>query len=350
MSLGPVMVDLAGPELEAEEREILRHPLVGGVILFTRNYREPEQVKALVEAIHAVRSPRLLVAVDQEGGRVQRFRDGFTPLPALRNLGRLFDREASRARRYARELGWLMATELREVGIDLSFAPVLDLDRGVSGVIGDRAFHGDPEAVADLAHHYVRGMREAGMEATGKHFPGHGSVAADSHLDLPVDERPLEEMLFQDLLPFERMAGEGIAAMMMAHVVYPAVDPLPASFSRIWIGEVLRGRLGFLGAVFSDDLSMEGAAGIGDHVDRALAALEAGCDMVIVCNNPEGRGRILDRLRWSPSPAQLLCLNRMHGRDAAPEADPAARLAAARELAARCEPGLWLDLEQDALS
>ncbi|MCK4950974.1 MAG: beta-N-acetylhexosaminidase, partial [Gammaproteobacteria bacterium] len=220
MSLGPVMVDVAGIELSSEEREMLQHPLVGGVILFTRNYQDVEQLERLVAELHAIREPRLLVSVDHEGGRVQRFREGFTRLPAVGRLSEIYNQDKKKARQYAEASGWLMASELRAVDIDFSFAPVLDLDRGVSTIIGDRAFHSSPEAVADLAHAYMHGMRKAGMEATGKHFPGHGAVAADSHLDLPVDNRRYEDIYAEDILPFERMIHYGLAAVMPAHVVY----------------------------------------------------------------------------------------------------------------------------------
>lgn len=314
MTLGPVMVDLAGLELQPEEREVLRHPLVGGVILFSRNYASPEQVEALVAEIHTAREPRLLVAVDQEGGRVQRFREGFTRLPPVRRLGELHDRDPDRARACAEATAWLMASELRAVGVDISFAPVLDLDRGVSTVIGDRAFHADPEAAAELARAYMVGMRQADMAATGKHFPGHGSVAADSHVDLPVDARPYADIAAEDLVVFERLIHAGIPAMMMAHVVYPDVDGVPASFSRRWVEGVLRRELGFQGVVFSDDLNMAAAGEMGDFVARAEAALEAGCDMLPVCNNPGGRDRILDGLGRVADPVSHLRLVRLHGR------------------------------------
>lgn len=324
------MVDVAGTALTAEEREALAHPLVGGVILFGRNYQSPEQVAALTADIHGLREPRLLVAVDQEGGRVQRFRDGFTRLPAVRGLGAVYDRDPRQALHYAQATGWLMASELRAVGVDISFAPVLDLDRGVSTVIGDRAFHGRAEAVADLAHAYMLGMRKAGMEATGKHFPGHGSVAADSHVAVPVDERPWEDIAAEDLVSFERMVHFGLAAVMMAHVVYPRVDPQPAGFSAHWIRQVLRTELDFRGAVFSDDLSMAAAETAGGYVDRARAALAAGCDMVLVCNSVQGRDQVLDGLPDPDDPVRPLRLARLHGKPA-PGLEPLRAGAAWRE-------------------
>ncbi len=309
------MLDLAGVELDPVERERLRHPLVGGVILFSRNYQAPEQVEALTREIHALREPRLLVAVDHEGGRVQRFREGFTELPAVRHLGRIYDENPRRARRLAETGGWLMATELRSVGVDFSFAPVLDLDRGLSRIIGDRAFHSHPEAVADLAHAYMRGMHRAGMAATGKHFPGHGSVAADSHTALPVDERELVDILAEDVVPFERMIHYGLEGIMPAHVIYPRVDNQTAGFSHRWLGEILRGQLGFQGVIFSDDLSMEGAKGAGDAVSRAKMALSAGCDMVLVCNDVAAVDQVLAGLGRHDDPVSHLRLVRMHGRE-----------------------------------
>lgn len=313
MTLGPVMVDLEGLELTSEERTFLRQPAVGGVILFSRNYESPEQVRELIDQVHGLRNPSLLVAVDQEGGRVQRFRDGFTRLPAVRHLGDVYDADRQRALALADTSGWLMAAELRAVGVDLSFAPVLDLDRGVSTVIGDRAFHSRPEACAEIAHAYQRGMQRAGMMATGKHFPGHGAVAADSHLALPVDERGYEDLLMEDLVPFERMSHFGVAALMVAHVIYARADQHPAGFSSFWLKEVLRRRIGFQGAVFSDDLTMAAAEYAGDHVARARAALEAGCDMVLVCNAQEDARRVVrDRERYH-DPAAMMRLVRLHG-------------------------------------
>jgi beta-N-acetylhexosaminidase len=309
------MLDLQGLELDPVERERLSHPLVGGVILFSRNYGSPEQVETLTREIHALREPQLLVAVDHEGGRVQRFRDGFTELPAVRHLGRIYDENPKRARRLAETSGWLMATELRAVGVDFSFAPVLDLDRGVSGIIGDRAFHSHPEAVADLAHAYMHGMHRAGMAATGKHFPGHGSVAADSHTALPVDERELVDILAEDVVPFERMIHYGLEGIMPAHVIFPRVDGQTAGFSHVWLKQILRQQLGFQGVIFSDDLSMEGAKGAGDALSRAKMALSAGCDMILVCNDVSAADQVLAGLGHHDDPVSHLRLVRMHGRE-----------------------------------
>lgn len=308
------MLDVLGLELSALERERLRHPLVGGVILFARNYRSPDQVESLVREIHELREPQLLVAVDHEGGRVQRFREGFTVLPAMARLGEHYDENRKRAKRLAQACGWLMAKELRAVGVDFSFAPVLDLNRGISRVIGDRAFHTHPEAVADMAHSLMIGMAEAGMAATGKHFPGHGGVEADSHLAIPMDARNYTDIYADDILPFERMIRFGLAAIMPAHVIYPAVDAQPAGFSRFWLQEVLRRRLDFQGVIFSDDLSMEGAKVAGGIVERAQAALSAGCDMVLVCNDAQAAEQVLDHLGCYDNPVSTLRLVRMHGR------------------------------------
>ena len=315
MSLGPVMLGISGLVLTAEERSLLRHPRVGGVILFSRNYQDPEQVTALIDEIHQLRQPRLLVAVDQEGGRVQRLRDGFTRLPPVRRLGEVYDADPVRARKLARISGWLMASELRSVGIDFSFAPVLDLDYGCCPVIGNRAFHRDPYAVSELALAYATGMHQAGMEAVGKHFPGHGGVSADSHLELPVDPRPLTALLADDLIPFERLIGHGLAGIMPAHVLYPEIDDQPAGFSARWLSEILRGRFGFQGAIFSDDLDMAGAAGAGGPLARAHAALAAGCDLVLACNDREAALAIVEGLDEPPDPAGQLRLTRLHGRE-----------------------------------
>ena len=314
MSLGPVMLDLKGVEMTAEELEMLKHPLVGGVILFTRNYQSPEQISQLVTAIHAVRTPHLLVAVDHEGGRVQRFREGFTQMPPVGELGKLYGKDPNKATQLAELCGWLMAIELRAVGVDFSFAPVLDLDRHISEVIGDRAFHRHPDKVSILAQAYQRGMHLAGMSATGKHFPGHGAVAADSHVGFPVDERSLEDIVAEDIIPFERLIQNGLAGIMPAHVIYPKVDKNPAGFSRIWLKEILRKQLGFQGVIFSDDLSMEAASVAGDVVDRATAAISAGCDMALVCNNTAAAAKVLENFGPYNEPVSSVRLVRMHGR------------------------------------
>jgi beta-N-acetylhexosaminidase len=245
---------------------------------------------------------------------VQRFRSGFTALPAMRRLGELHDENPSRALRLAETVGWVLGAELRATGVDFSFAPVLDLDCGVSAVIGDRAYHSDPVIVAELAHMTVRGMHRAGMAAVGKHFPGHGSVAPDSHVALPIDEREYAEIAAADLVPFERMIRYGLPAIMPAHVIYSRVDPQPAGFSAFWLQEVLRGRLGFQGVIFSDDLSMEGAKGAGDIVARGELALSAGCDMVLVCNDAAAAAQLLDGLSAHDDPVSHLRLVRLHGR------------------------------------
>lgn len=314
MSLGPVMLDVTGTGLDAEEREILRHPAVGGVILFARNFESAAQVAALCGAIHELRDPHLLVAVDQEGGRVQRFRDDFTRLPAAGRFGELADRHPANARRAAGSVGWLMAAELRAVGVDFSFAPVLDLDRGVSRVIGDRAFGESVNAVSDLALAWAEGVRAAGMAAVGKHFPGHGGVAADSHEELPSDDRPFRDIEMEDLVPFQRMIQRGLEAVMPAHVVYPRVDPNPAGFSPFWLRRVLREKLGFQGVIFSDDLNMAAAAAGGGYAERAGTALEAGCDVLLVCNNRPAALEVVESLRDHDDPTVHLRCLRMHGR------------------------------------
>lgn len=352
MTPGPLMVDLEGTEITPVEREMLRHPATGGVILFSRNFADCDQLHALCNEIHGLREPPLLIAVDHEGGRVQRFHDGFTRLPPAATLGALYDRDARKGRNAARLHGWLMAAELRAFGVDLSFAPVLDLGRGISSVIGDRALHREPEAIAELAHEWMLGMHEAGMAATGKHFPGHGGVEPDSHVALPVDERRFEDLGMEDLVPFERMFHFGLRAVMMAHVVYPRVDRLPAGFSRSWIQGVLRGSLGFQGAVFSDDLSMAAAEVVGDFGDRALASLEAGCDMVLVCNHPDGAAQALERLENYEDPSAHVRLVRMHGQRAPgiAELKSSTRWQQASTLAARLDVSPELDLDLDQLA
>lgn len=314
MFLGPVMLDLVGVELDAEEREILRHPAVGGVILFARNFEHPEQVAALTAAIHDLRDPHLLVAVDQEGGRVQRFREGFIRLPPASRFGELGREHPVNARRAAHSVGWLMAAELRSVGVDFSFAPVLDLDHGMSQLIGNRAFATSADQVTALALAWREGVHEAGMAAVGKHFPGHGSVAADSHTELPVDERSFDDIETEDLPPFERLIRYGLEAVMPAHVVYSQVDQTPTGFSAFWLRQVLRGKLGFQGIIISDDLDMAAAASGGGYPERAWLALEAGCDVLLVCNNRPAALEIIESLREHDDPTTHLRCLRMHGR------------------------------------
>jgi len=296
--LGPVVVDIEGTRLTASDRRRLQHPRIGMVILFARNYESPQQLCALTDDIHSLRSPPLLIAVDHEGGRVQRFRDPpFTRIAPMTRLGALWDVDVLRASRTAMSIGYVIATELRAHGVDLTFAPVLDLEWGRSSVIGDRALHRDPRVVAMLAAQLCHGMAMAGMANCGKHFPGHGWPTADSHIDVPVDERSRAQILAADAAPY-RWLGIALAGVMPAHVIYPQVDRKPAGFSRRWIRSVLRRELAFAGAVFSDDLSMEGASVAGDIVARGQAALDAGCDFVLVCNGAAAAEQVLAGIRW----------------------------------------------------
>lgn len=316
MSLGPVMLDIIGTRLNGEDERRLLHPMTGGVILFARNYVDHHQLMDLTQQIHQLRNPHLLIAVDHEGGRVQRFRKDFTQLPAMRELGKLWDKQPVRARHLAKQTGFVLAAELNACGIDFSFAPVLDLDHGQSCVIGDRAFHQDPNVVSELAYHLMQGLKKGGMPAIGKHFPGHGYIQADSHVEKSIDQRSYPEIEMNDLIPFQHMIEAGLAGIMPAHVIYPQIDAKPAGFSAIWLQKILRGQLQFEGCIFSDDLSMRGA---GDYLEsmpmRARAALTAGCDMILVCNNPEGADEILTNLEWEMSAASLSRLARMHGRN-----------------------------------
>lgn len=297
--LGPLMIDIAGTALTPEDRARLSHPLVGGIILFTRNFVSREQITTLCAEIHALRTPQLLIAVDHEGGRVQRFRDGFTRLPPMRKLGEAYDQDPIAAQALAKHVAYVLASELRACGVDLSFTPVLDLDYGQSSVIGDRSFHRDPQAVTALANALIDGLHAAGMKACGKHFPGHGFVEADSHVAIPVDERSLAD-IESDMLPFRHAH---IDAVMPAHVIYPQVDARPAGFSPVWLKK-LRSELGFEGVIFSDDLSMEGASVAGDIHARANAAWDAGCDMLLVCNAPDDAGSLLESWDREPDPAR----------------------------------------------
>ena len=313
MTLGPLMVDLETTTISAKEQALLLRPEVGGVILFTRNFESVEQITRLVEQIHGLRSPGLLVAVDHEGGRVQRFHEGFSRIPAAASYSRIAAGDLQKSRQLAEDAGWLMAVELRACGIDFSFAPVLDLAHGVSGVIGDRAFHHKPETVATLAYAFMHGMNKAGMQAVGKHFPGHGGVVEDSHVAMPVDHRELEELLRSDIVPFSNMIENKLAAIMPAHVIYDKVDDKPAGYSSYWINNILRQRFNFNGVIFSDDLSMEAAGIAGGFGERADAALTAGCDMALVCNHLDGAIEAADYIQGYLNPASQLRLIRMHG-------------------------------------
>lgn len=308
------MVDLQGCEISVQEREWLNHPAVGGVILFTRNYRDKKQLANLVEDIHAVKKPKLLVAVDQEGGRVQRFRDGFTQYPPMRALGDVYDKDPHKGMLLTELLACRLATELREIGVDFTFAPILDLDTGESIVIGDRAFHSDIDAVSALASKFMLGLRKGGMESVGKHFPGHGSVSADSHFECPIDHRYESDLQLADIVPFQRLVDHGIAGIMSAHVVYEHVDVKPASFSHYWLTRVLRDQIGFEGVIFSDDLTMKGAHIIGDIRQRVSSALQAGSDMILLCNSPEDIPAALDQLNDYNNPSSQLRLARFHGK------------------------------------
>ena len=315
MRLGPVMVDVGGLELSADDVERLQHPQVGGVILFARNFAAPLQLIQLAHSIRELRTPQLLIAVDHEGGRVQRFRHGFTPIPAMAELGKLWDRDPAQAIAAARGCGFVIASELQAHGVDFSFAPVLDVDYGESSVIGDRAFHRDPDVIAVLGEALQAGLNAAGMTSVGKHFPGHGYVRADSHLEVPMDDRSFAEIAATDLVPFQRLARSGMGGMMPAHVVYPKVDSKPAGFSSAWLQKILREKLGFEGLIFSDDLSMEGASTAGGTVARANAALNAGCDMVLLCNDPRAQDSLLEGLERRPvAPTLARRLDRMRGR------------------------------------
>lgn len=306
------MLDISGVELTEEDREVLRHPQVGGVIFFARNFESPEQLKELVRSIRSVRY-ELVIAVDQEGGRVQRFKNGFTLLPALQKIGRIYAESPEKARVLAKEFAWLMASELLAYDMDISFAPVLDVDESHCLAIGDRSFSSDQKIVCELGQLYVEGMHEAGMAATGKHFPGHGAVQADSHKESPRDMRPMKEIEARDLQPFLMLASK-LDAIMPAHVIFDAVDPNPVGFSPFWLKHYLRERLSFKGTIFSDDLSMEGAAVVGDYANRVQYALDAGCDVALVCNHRDGAVQALEYLERCQYKSQFSTLERMRKR------------------------------------
>lgn len=303
MELGPLIIDVIGTQLTKEDKELLKHPLVGGLIFFSRNYENPEQLAEFCQSIRAVR-PDAVIMVDQEGGRVQRFKDELTRLPSLRLLGRLWDAHPEmrdQVHQFAFQLGVLMAIEMVNIGVDLSLAPVVDLDKNMNEVIGERAFHSKPHEVTQLARSYIKGMADVGMAATIKHFPGHGSVTQDSHVSLPIDERS-EAEIAEDLEPFKNLVGDrNVKAVMPAHVIYKHLDPLPACFSHYWLKEILRNTMKFEGAIISDDLTMQAAHVIGDYHTRADEALKAGCDVLLVCNSREGVIEILDKLKFKPS-------------------------------------------------
>ncbi len=294
-NLGPVILDLAGHEVAPDEVAILKHPATGGVILFKRNYESPGQLTELVRQVRSIRA-ELLICVDQEGGRVQRFREGFTRLPPLQAIGNLYAADPVQGLDAAEKCAWLMAAELRAVGLDMSFAPVLDVDDFHSDVIGDRSFGRSVTAVTELGRAYIRGMHAAGMPATAKHFPGHGAIKADSHYQSAVDSRPLAQVVAEDMQPFVNLAGE-FDAVMPAHILFEHVDKLPVGFSSVWLQSLLRGRLDFKGVIFSDDLSMQAAACAGDYCGRAAQALAAGCDAILVCNNPDDARKVLEFLK-----------------------------------------------------
>lgn len=312
MSLGSVMVDIEGTRLQAHEIERLLDPMVAGVILFSRNFESAEQIKNLTQQIHDLRHPKLLIGVDHEGGRVQRFRSGFTHIPPMRALGELYEKDPKQSFETAEKFGWLLAAELLSVGVDFSFTPVLDLDYGGSKVIGDRAFHANPIVVGNLAFHLMNGMRKAGMASVAKHFPGHGFIEADTHLEVAIDNRSLAEIQQHDIQPFLRLIENGVDAVMPAHVIYPQVDKNPAGFSEFWLQKVLRQQCHFEGAIISDDMSMKAATEFGTAVERVTKALQAGCDLVLVCNDPATADEVLSKVHWHSDTLSHARLIRLH--------------------------------------
>ena len=313
MTIGPLMIDVEGLILKDDDIKRIMHPMVGGLILFTRNYKDTVQLKTLTDAIRKIRGHDFLIAVDHEGGRVQRFREGFTIIPAMRKLGEVWDKDPKRANHLAFLIGQIIATELRVFDIDFSFTPVLDIDYSESTVIRDRAFHVDIEAIKALASNLLEGLKEGGMHGVGKHFPGHGYIKADSHLSISEDERTFDEIASKDMSIFISLIKHGLNAVMPSHVLYSEADKHPAGFSSFWLKDQLREKFHFKGAIFSDDMSMKGAILGGEMKDRILKALEAGCDMVLLCNSPQLVDEVLFDLEWKMSSESITRLLSMKG-------------------------------------
>ena len=313
MTIGPLMIDVEGLILKDDDIKRIMHPMVGGLILFTRNYKDTVQLKTLTDAIRKIRGHDFLIAVDHEGGRVQRFREGFTIIPAMRKLGEVWDKDPKRANHLAFLIGQIIATELRVFDIDFSFTPVLDIDYSESTVIRDRAFHVDIEAIKALASNLLEGLKEGGMHGVGKHFPGHGYIKADSHLSISEDERTFDEIASKDMSIFISLIKHGLNAVMPSHVLYSEADKHPAGFSSFWLKDQLREKFHFKGAIFSDDMSMKGAILGGEMKDRILKALEAGCDMVLLCNSPQLVDEVLLHLDWKMSSESITRLLSMKG-------------------------------------
>jgi len=313
MTIGPLMIDVEGLILKDDDIKRIMHPMVGGLILFTRNYKDTVQLKTLTDAIRKIRGHDFLIAVDHEGGRVQRFREGFTIIPAMRKLGEVWDKDPKRANHLAFLIGQIIATELRVFDIDFSFTPVLDIDYSESTVIRDRAFHVDIEAIKALASNLLEGLKEGGMHGVGKHFPGHGYIKADSHLSISEDERTFDEIASKDMSIFISLIKHGLNAVMPSHVLYSEADKYPAGFSSFWLKDQLREKFHFKGAIFSDDMSMKGAILGGEMKDRILKALEAGCDMVLLCNSPQLVDEVLLHLDWKMSSESIIRLLSMKG-------------------------------------
>jgi len=337
--LGPVLIGVDGPELTGESREQLNHTLVGGVVLFTRNVESRSQICELVASIRELREPRLLVAIDQEGGRVQRLKNGFTRLPALGKIGQIHESDPGKGREYSYWHGRSMAMEMLDCGIDISFAPVLDLNRG-SSVIGDRSLSENPETVIELGRSYLKGMHDGGMKTTGKHFPGHGSVQADSHVDDVCDDRSLEELLESDMRPFAELASD-LDAMMIAHVEYPCLDDRPAGYSKAWLTGQLRQQIGYNGVIFSDDLGMHAAKTLSSLEDRTRVSLEAGCDAVLVCLPNDVKALLADSVAPLPKNDVTTRLQGLYGLSSIPigklDGDPSEGAAAYRTWRERLE-------------